>query len=311
MSCDCSPHGLRPAKDFQQSKFVVKHTFLEEQASTTPRQTRCWSDAELEYGEYADKFAPLDKDDANSDDALSTAAASTSLGSISASEDVDDGSVLGFPPGDLKSPQFPCVPVMAWQLLQSETFVSCNLDAMLSARKAALGDTVSELANAALQAERMSVPMEASNQNQVAEKTTIILRNLPTEYTRAKLLEWLDAEGFGGQYDFLYMPVNFETDMCFGYSFINLVSHSSACRALERFGGQIIPGVSDAECGAAWSEPYQGFATYVERYRNSPVMHKSVPDEHRPVLFASGIRYPFPAPTRRLKTPRARKTWRG
>jgi len=179
----------------------------------------------------------------------------------------------------------------------------------LCARKAALGDTVVDLANAALLAEYMS-PAQAYGQ-QAPEKTTIILRNLPPDYTRANLLNWLDSEGFAGECDFLYLPINFEIGSCFGYTFINLISHASAQWAIEHFNGRIVPGPSDAhECGAAWSEPYQGFATYVERYRNSPVMHPSVPDEHRPVLFAAGVRYSFPAPTRRLKTPRARKAWR-
>ena len=29
---------------------------------------------------------------------------------------------------------------------------------------------------------------------------------------------------------------------------------------------------------------------HVERYKNSPVMHKSVPDEYKPVIFADGVR---------------------
>jgi len=300
---------------------VVKRTFLEVEALATTRQTRCWSDTELLYGTYADTSASLDECDADSD-ALSIATASTSLGSISTLEDVDDdcGSVLTSPPGDFKPTQVSCVPVMAWQGSQAEAIVSSNLAAMLRARKAALGDTIVQLANAALHAERVvvpveservAVPVESSNGNQVAGKTTVIFRNLPSEYTRASLLEWLDAEGFAGQYDFLYLPINFETGVCFGYAFINLVSHSSACCALERFNGRIVPGVSNLQCAVAWSEPYQGLATYIERYRNSPVMSSSVPDEHRPMLFVSGVRYPFPASTRRVKAPRARKAWRG
>ena len=29
---------------------------------------------------------------------------------------------------------------------------------------------------------------------------------------------------------------------------------------------------------------------HVERYKNSPVMHKSVPDEYKPAIFKDGVR---------------------
>merc|ERR1712137_739449 len=116
----------------------------------------------------------------------------------------------------------------------------------------------------------------------------------------------------GGQCDLLYLPINFETGLCFGYCFINLTSNAAASAAVQYFSGHSLSNCSgDRVCEAAWSDPYQGFAAYVERYRNSPVMHPSVPDDHRPALFVSGVRRAFPAPTRQLKIPRARKSWRG
>jgi hypothetical protein len=40
-------------------------------------------------------------------------------------------------------------------------------------------------------------------------------------------------------------------------------------------------------CEVRWSGPHQGLEAHVERYRNSPVMHKSVPDE--PPVCACGL----------------------
>merc|ERR1719163_748335 len=34
---------------------------------------------------------------------------------------------------------------------------------------------------------------------------TVMLRNLPNNYTRAMLLKLIDSEGFGGKYDFVYL----------------------------------------------------------------------------------------------------------
>lgn len=36
----------------------------------------------------------------------------------------------------------------------------------------------------------------------------------------------------------------------------------------------------------------------MERYRNSPVMHESVPDEYKPVILQNGLRVNFPEPSK-------------
>lgn len=59
-------------------------------------------------------------------------------------------------------------------------------------------------------------------------------------------------------------------------------------------------------CAAAWSEPLQGLQDLIERYRNSPVMHHSVPEECKPLYFRRGRPVAFPAPTRPLRPPRIR-----
>lgn len=56
-------------------------------------------------------------------------------------------------------------------------------------------------------------------------------------------------------------------------------------------------------CEVSWSGPHQGFKAHVERYRNSPVMHKSVPDHYKPVIFKNGVRKTFPKPTKKVKAP--------
>jgi hypothetical protein len=55
-----------------------------------------------------------------------------------------------------------------------------------------------------------------------------------------------------------------------------------------------------------WGHPLQGLDAHVQRYRNSPVMSESVPDECKPLLLQDGLRVPFPLPTKQLRTPRRR-----
>jgi len=136
-------------------------------------------------------------------------------------------------------------------------------------------------------------------------RTTVMLRNLPNNYTRDGVLELLDSCGLAGRYDFLYFPIDFQTHAAMGYAFVNLVVPEDAVLAhkmLDGFSAWTLP--SGKVCRVTWSQPMQGLSAHVERYRNSPLMHDAVPDAYRPMLFRGGVRVSFPAPTKRIKPPR-------
>lgn len=134
--------------------------------------------------------------------------------------------------------------------------------------------------------------------------TTVMLRNLPNNYSRSMLMEMLDTEGFLGQYNFFYLPIDFKSGASLGYAFVNLVSQAAVQRFWAEFNGfsrWVLP--SHKVCEVAWSAPYQGLAAHLERYRNSPLMHENVPDEYKPVLLVDGVRSEFPPPTKKLRAP--------
>lgn len=139
------------------------------------------------------------------------------------------------------------------------------------------------------------------------ERTTLMFRNLPNDYTRAALLELLDLQGFQTNYSFVYLPTDFKSFAGFGYAFVSFVNHAAAVQAKRHFQGFRDWRVrSQKVCDVDWSGAVQGLAAHTERYRNSPVMHKSVPDEYKPALFVDGVRTPFPPPTRPLRPPQVR-----
>jgi len=141
------------------------------------------------------------------------------------------------------------------------------------------------------------------------QRTTVMLRNLPLRYTREMLMHLIDSEGFAGLYDFAYLPIDFNSRVGLGYAFVNLQNPAEASRFWTHFDGfsrWAQPEDSDVPCLVTWSEPHQGLTSHIERYRNSPVMHQSVPDECKPMIFACGVRAPFPAPTKHIKAPRMR-----
>jgi len=139
-------------------------------------------------------------------------------------------------------------------------------------------------------------------------RTTVMLRNLPDGFTREGLLHLLDSEGFAGKYDFAYLPVDFDTLTGLNHAFVNLVSPAEAERLrehLEGFSGWAVQ--SDNVCSVAWNDRQQGLPALVERYRNSPVMHETVPDACKPVIILSGRRAQFPPPTQKIKAPKILK----
>lgn len=138
-------------------------------------------------------------------------------------------------------------------------------------------------------------------------RTTVMLRNLPNNYTRSMLAEMMDQEGFAGKYDFVYLPVDFKSKAGLGYAFVNLVDEEHVSSFWNTFDGYrrwVLP--SSKVCHISWSGPHQGLRAHVARYKNSPIMHQSVPDEYKPALFVNGERALFPPATRPLKAPRHR-----
>lgn len=138
-------------------------------------------------------------------------------------------------------------------------------------------------------------------------RTTVMIRNMPNDYTRDMLLEFVDSKGFVGTYDFAYLPIDFQTHVGLGYAFVNFVSVELAelCfKTCEGFRNWNVP--SEKVCTVDWSSPTQGLAAHVERYRNSTVMHDTLPDEWKPVLFERGVRVAFPPPTKLIKAPKVR-----
>lgn len=147
--------------------------------------------------------------------------------------------------------------------------------------------------------------MSGISQQASRPRTTVMLRGLPPTLTRSKLLDMLDAKGFFGRHDFIYLPVNFSTSKFLGYALVNMITSADAESLFAELDG--CPFDEERVCSVGWSDPHQGLEDHVERYRNSPVMHANVPDEWKPIVLANGVRVPFPTPSKPVKAPKLRK----
>merc|ERR1711924_493968 len=114
-------------------------------------------------------------------------------------------------------------------------------------------------------------------------RTTMIMRNLPNNYSRKMVLELLDSHGLAGKYNFFYLPIDFQTESNLGYAFVNLVSNADALLAQSLLGGFCNWEISSRKVlEVAWSEFSQGLDANIRRYQNSSVFHESVPEEFQP-----------------------------
>lgn len=139
----------------------------------------------------------------------------------------------------------------------------------------------------------------------VGLRTTVMMRNLPNNLDREQLLQLMNEMGFEGVYNLVYLPMDFKSKAGLGYAFIDFKTSEDAQSFFQRFEGFDKWAVgSDKVCNVSWSTAVQGIDDHLKRYRNSPVMHPSVPDEFKPVLFKDGERVPFPEPTKRIRAPR-------
>merc|ERR1711937_435962 len=118
----------------------------------------------------------------------------------------------------------------------------------------------------------------------------------------------LNDVGLGGLYNFIYVPFDFKKSTLLRYGFVNFERHEQALKAkaiLDGFSGWVADG--EQGCQVDWGDAQQSLDAYIERYRNSPLMHSCVPDAYKPALFKGGVRITFPAPTKALKPMKFRK----
>jgi len=140
---------------------------------------------------------------------------------------------------------------------------------------------------------------------------TLVMRNIPNKYTRELLLMLLDSHGFRGCYNLVYLPIDFATKVAVGYAFVSFSTRSDAERFKKSFDGfsdWVYTGSSKV-CTVDWSNGADGLEAHIERFRNCPIMHPSVPDSFRPLLFVHGERVAFPPPTKIIRKPRASGSW--
>lgn len=141
-------------------------------------------------------------------------------------------------------------------------------------------------------------------------RTTLMIQNVPAQCTNTMMVEMLDSAGLSGKYDFVYAPTDFRTYTAFGYAFVNFTTNKNSIQAMDVLSGLICQTWSEQKVAfdVNWCEAHQGLKVHVTKYQNSPVMHPSVLEEYKPLIFKNGSIQQFPPPTKVIKEPRLRRS---
>jgi len=74
--------------------------------------------------------------------------------------------------------------------------------------------------------------------------TTMVLRPIPRRCSREQLVRDLERNGLGGLFDFLYLPLDFETHECLGYAVVNFMTPDAANMFSKHYDGLVASGGS-------------------------------------------------------------------
>jgi len=117
--------------------------------------------------------------------------------------------------------------------------------------------------------------------------TTLMIRNVPNRYSQRELINELKSLGFGGTFDFLYVPLDLGTMSNVGYAFVNFSQQVWAEKCMEVLQNHRFKRHRQAGKVAAVSVAHiQGLEANLKHYEKSAV-NTSRLRQRRPVIIAN------------------------
>jgi len=145
-------------------------------------------------------------------------------------------------------------------------------------------------------------------------RTTLMIKNIPNKYTSKMLLATID-EQHKGQYDFIYLPIDFKNKCNVGYAFINMVDPKHIVSFYRTFNGKRWEKFNSEKIASLAYARIQGKSALIAHFQNSSLMNED--KRCRPILFQTegpnaGDQEPFPSSNSfRLRSGRAHAIFNG
>ncbi|KAF2172753.1 hypothetical protein M409DRAFT_16718 [Zasmidium cellare ATCC 36951] len=116
-------------------------------------------------------------------------------------------------------------------------------------------------------------------------RTTVMIRNVPNEWTCEDMKTAVDAVSFG-KYDFAYLRIDFERNLNVGYGFVNFIDAESIIPFLQHYHSRDWnqhTGLPGRRLGQVSYATIQGYDCLIEKFRNSAIMDEC--PGYRPKIF--------------------------
>mmetsp|Transcript_135108 Transcript_135108/g.269609 ORF Transcript_135108/g.269609 Transcript_135108/m.269609 type:complete len:174 (-) Transcript_135108:70-591(-) len=137
------------------------------------------------------------------------------------------------------------------------------------------------------------------------ELSTLVVRNVPESWGLHDFISLLWWKGFAKDITFVYVPTHYSSELALGYAIVDTINHTSGEDLMYQIRGLQLPD-QKKPFEVEWCHDYQGLHNLVERFRNNNVMHPSIKEAHKPVIFDRGMPTTFPAPTKTVFVPKLR-----
>lgn len=133
----------------------------------------------------------------------------------------------------------------------------------------------------------LNLAVEYAQNDRDKQVTTLMIRNIPNRYSQRELINELKSLGFGGTFDFLYIPLDLGTMSNVGYAFVNFIDHVWAEKCMEVFHNYRFRRHRQAGKVAAVSVAHiQGLDGNLRHYEKSAVNTARL-KQRRPVIMAN------------------------
>jgi len=108
--------------------------------------------------------------------------------------------------------------------------------------------------------------------------TTVMIKNIPTTFTRKDLMQELCTCGFAGVFDFIYVPVSADSNrrQSRGIGFVNFTSEKVASEFYKQFHGAKSTHLFNGKEISVTPADHQGYEKNAERFTRECSAHREV-----------------------------------
>mmetsp|Transcript_52039 Transcript_52039/g.122131 ORF Transcript_52039/g.122131 Transcript_52039/m.122131 type:complete len:291 (-) Transcript_52039:310-1182(-) len=148
------------------------------------------------------------------------------------------------------------------------------------------------------------VSAEGDQVVQSMTQTSLVLRNIPSDYTRQALLDLFRKLHILDFVNFLYFPIRGRDGSSLGYAFVNVRNLDSVAKFTSSIEGWPLAGrKGTTKATVHANSSMASLDALINRYRDSSIMHSAVPVTMKPMLLHFGAEVPFPPPRQALSRP--------